>query len=727
MIIAPHRDHRDRNATIPLAHTDLQIDIHDLLATYELRHAFKNHGETPIEAVYSFPVPLDAAFCGMNATIGFDGRQLSAQVLPARGAEQRYDGAISDGDSAVLLEELEPGLLCVNLGNLLPGESGEIVLTFAAALNVADYSARFSLPLVHRPRYGRSRLDALVTPQHDFAVEHPLSVQIRITGLLADCAVRCNLAGVRHHRTDAGAELMMDNALLDRDLVLAFDLAEVPPARAMLVQDETPAGSNQRHDCLAVVTALAPRDDCSPEPARDICLLLDGSGSMIGDAIVQSRQALHSVADLLGEQDRIQVIPFGTRPHPMFRRPLRASELVRQSLYRLADTVDANLGGTEMAAALESALDTLERLDGPPENRIIILVTDGGVTSEQLESVSRRAQTGGVRIFSVAVGSSAGADVLAPLSQATGATMERAMPAEPIDDAVVRQLRRARHSPLLIDTDWGTPQVWPLPAPRVYPGDALTLIARCDATAPPRELTLTLRSPDGQLATRQTITFALPQPDPALRAWAGQHLYAHASDSDKEAVALRYGLITAQTKAVLVHERADADKAAELPQIVPVPHMQPEGMLLYQHAAPAPVAGEYMDIPCFLRRQAGDVPAVLQHAAPEPPALFTAEQKQAFAAALVELLLADILRPDLYLISSRVPPEHQEALVEWLKQSTSTRLLHRISSKQRFDTVALLKELLDEGVPLPAALDDEAEAALAVHLARKPANPHLRY
>ena len=32
-------------------------------------------------------------------------------------------------------------------GNLLPGESGEIVLTFAAALNVADYSARFSLPL----------------------------------------------------------------------------------------------------------------------------------------------------------------------------------------------------------------------------------------------------------------------------------------------------------------------------------------------------------------------------------------------------------------------------------------------------------------------------------------------------------------------------------------------------------------------------------------------------
>ena len=69
----------------------------------------------------------------------------------------------------------------------------------------------------------------------------------------------------------------MDNALLDRDLVLAFDLAEVPPP-AHAGAGRNAAGSNQRHDCLAVVTALAPRDDCSPEPARDICLLLDGSG-----------------------------------------------------------------------------------------------------------------------------------------------------------------------------------------------------------------------------------------------------------------------------------------------------------------------------------------------------------------------------------------------------------------------------------------------------------------
>ena len=134
-----------------------------------------------------------------------------------------------------------------------------------------------------------------------------------------------------------------------------------------------------------------------------------------------------------------------------------------------------------------------------------------------------------------------------------------------------------------------------------------------------------------------------------------------------------------------------------------------------------------MDIPCFLRRQAGDVPVVLRDAAPKTPALFTAEQKQAFAAALVELLLADILRPDLYLISSRVPPEHQQALVEWLKQSFRTRLLHRISSKQRFDTVALLKELLNQGVPLPTALDDDAKPHFALHLARKPTNPHLPY
>ena len=96
-------------AVSPLAHTTLRATITDLLCEYELRHVFRNEGAQAIEAVYSFPIPLDAAFIGMDATLAGD--TLSAQVLPARQASREYDQAIGEGDSAVLLEQLQPGLL----------------------------------------------------------------------------------------------------------------------------------------------------------------------------------------------------------------------------------------------------------------------------------------------------------------------------------------------------------------------------------------------------------------------------------------------------------------------------------------------------------------------------------------------------------------------------------------------------------------------------------------
>ena len=703
MIAAPHR-HTD--ATTPLAHSALNILITDLLAEYELRHVFHNPHECAIEAVYSFPVPLDAAFLGMTATLA--GETLAAQVQPARAAERRYDQAIGDGDSAVLLEQVEPGMLCVNLGNLKPGEDGDIVLRFAAALGVADATARFCLPLVHRPRYGRSRLDAVVTPTHDFAVEHPLDAQIHIRGLLATCPVSCTSAGARFSHTQNETVLHLQNAMLDRDLVLNFALDHAPPAQAHLVADDT--------DCLAILHAIASLPPDAPTAPRDICLLLDGSGSMNGDAIAQSRQALIAVADALRDTDRIQIIRFGTRPHSLFRRPLQASERVKDSLRQLVSTVNADLGGTEMAAALESALAALARLDGPPEQKIVILVTDGAVTAHELEAVTAKAVSSGVRIFSVAVGSSAGADVLAPLSQATCATLERAVPAEPIDDAVMRQFRRARHQPLTIDADWGDARVQPIPAAPVYPGDALALIARCSQQNPPRQVTLNLHPPHALQGTRQTLLFEPPRDNPALRAWAGQQLHACAAEDTRESLALRYGLITPQTKAVLVKLRAADDKADGLPRVMPVAHMLPEGMVSDFCMAAAPPAAEYFDIPCFLRRSVSEPVPTPHHAdkpAAAPPPTFTQEQKNAFAHALAELLLADILRPNLYLMTCRLAPEHRAPFKSWLKQALFT---DHLGDRQRFDPLKLLQRLLDEGATL--ILDDDQEAMLTARLLR---------
>lgn len=676
----------------PLSRSMLRIVIDDLLAEYELSHVFHNESDEDIEAVYSFPVPLDAAFGGMDATL--DHRTFSASVLAARAAERTYDEAIEQGDSAVLLEEVSPGMLCVNLGNLRPGEQGEIVLRFSAAVAVADGRARFSVPLVQRPRYGWHDGDPRTVPQHDFAVVHPLEADIRVRGLLAGRPVQCSVSGARFAHVDGETSLRLDAAMLDRDLVLVFDLDATPTARARRVEDGDGA--------MAVANFTLPAAE--GDMPLDIALLLDGSGSMTGDAIAQSRRALEALADALRDDDRIHVIRFGSATRALFRRPLHVVPRVRDALRELVGSVESDLGGTEMELALDEAIDALVALDGD-RPRAIVLVTDGAVTEDEIAEPRERAAALGVRVFVVAVGSSAGVDVLAPLAQATRGALERAVPAEPIDAGVLRQLHRARNQPVPVAVEASIPEARVLPIEVAYPGDAVTAIAVCPTRA---EFAFRIRI--GQ-APEQVIPAGPVVRAPALRAWAGRQAFLHAeSDEAREAIALRYGLISPQTRAVLVCARADDDKAVGLPQIRPVPHMVPHGMvraamsmrygLDVQRVLMACSRDDDRDVPMFLRRSKDAGEAV------EPAPELDASTRDELARVLAHALLAGEAALAREALLARIAePACRDVARAWMEY-------HDIETAD----VELLTRLVDEGAELPP-LPDDAEAALAVLLA----------
>ena len=552
----------------PLSSTTLDVLITDLVAEYTVRHRFENKCDESIEAVFTFPVPLDAVFLGMKATLA--GETLLAKIHARQKAARMYDDAIADGNSGVLLSAPEPGVLNILLGNLKPHECGDIELKFATMLRVADRSARFSLPFVHRPRYGKWRLEDLETPTHDFAIEHPMSATIRVTGLLASAPVTCVTHAARFAHTCDTSELTIPQAMLDRDLVLSFELEQGLAPTGHLIADGEAS--------LGMASFVLPMRDELPNPL-DLCLVLDCSGSMTGDAIGQSRRAMGAIIDALGELDRIQVLRFGSTVVPMLHRPLMATSRVRESLRELVQTVNADLGGTEIGNALGVALKQL----GPSEEnraRAIILVTDGAVQPNGLINAQSAAKESGVRIFVVAVGSSAGAEVLGPVAEATGGVLERAVPAEPIDVGVMRQFRRARETgPVQLRVSWLGCDAISIPMGVAYPGDAASVSARLpgnnggEAIIEAPTLDFTLHVPLGAQVKA-----------PALRALLGQQLYRLANADKREALAQRYELLTTETSAVIVKLRAENEKGESLPVIMPVQQMTPQGMVTNEHS-----------------------------------------------------------------------------------------------------------------------------------------------
>lgn len=701
---------RNHVAKSPLSHTHLQVHINDLLASFELRHQFRNDGNAPIEAIYSFPMPLDAAFGGMQARIGT--RTRVAQVLPRTQAERRYDDAIADGEAAVLLEQLEAGMVCVSLGNLAPGEDGEIVLRFHCLLAVAGGYARFSLPLVHRPRYGRSRLDGWSAPSHDFSVEHPLSVAIRVSGLLAARPLACSSAGARYARDDADTLIEIPTALLDRDIALRFELGAQP----LLVGRRADDGEGS----IALFTASVPDLTDADDQPTAFCLLLDCSGSMLGDAIEQSRAALKVVAETLGAQDLLQVIRFGDVQKMLFRRPLKVAPSVRDALHALVGTIEANLGGTEMGAALDTALTQLEQHAGEMRERVVLLVTDGAVQPGSLDAALARAQALGVRIFVVAVGSSAGVDVLQPLAEGSQGVVERAVPAESIDAGVRRQLHRARNQPVRVAVRWQGGKGTSLPLAVSYPGDAVNIVAHW-RDRQPRKALLDIG------AERFVIEPSAVEASvaPGLRAWFGQRAHACAVGHKRAEIAVRYGLVTAETSAVLVAERAADEKLSQLPVQVPIAHMQPAGMIasvscirrsatdtgllsgsFLQHVASSN-AIDYLNIPSFLRRQSDDVPP---RPTPAPAArssevpVLPAALRDQLARIIAERLLDGASAMDSGRVLSQLDDGNRALARAWLAVYAADGI-----------TLATLRLLLDAGAS--PALDDEDEARLAVLLA----------
>ena len=538
---------------------------------------FHNPGEKNLEVVYTFPLPWGAVLLGVEVVLG--DKHLSGLVVEKVQAEAEYEEALSEGNAAIMLEKNADHSYSLNLGNLAPGEDCLITLRYAQVLSFEQGGLRLLIPTTIAPRYGRTGgstgLKPHQAPESSVTADHLFSLEIRVHGELtkARIASPSHNIGMAISSAESGNIIKLSltrRSSMDRDFVLVIDQV-AHDSLAVCAQDPIEPG-------VVVLAGFRPRLQAQAPLAAKVKLLVDCSGSMAGDSIEAAKRALQSIVQQMNTGDRFSLSRFGSTVEHRSRGLWKLTEITRQAAQRWVSELGADLGGTEMEAALNSTFALEKTLCSD-----VLLVTDGEINA--IDSTIESAKQSGHRLFVVGIGSSPAEAHLRRLAEATGGACDFVAPGEAVEPAVLRMFTRLR-SPRLTDirlscsdgmmTQW----VSPLPG-SVFDGDTVNVFARLPAL-PEGELHLTGNRPeDGAIQEIGAIRAEPARESAATLARLAAAIRCQSASTEAREIttqrAVAYQLVTEQTNFLLVHERAEADKATDMPELAKVDPMLAAG------------------------------------------------------------------------------------------------------------------------------------------------------
>ena len=566
---------------VPLQGLDVDADIRDLLSEVTVTQTYRNAEAVNIEAVYTFPLPLEAVLLELTVTIGE--RVLCGKVIEKQTAEARYEEAITDGDTAIMLEQDEPGMYTMNVGNLQAGETVVIRFRYAMLQRWSGDHLRFLLPTTIAPRYGDPGMGGLAPhqqPEYDPLGERDYSLRVWVSGLLAGAEMESPSHAISVTRESGRAviQLVRGAAPLDRDFVLNFRLSESEPTCLSIDRDI--------EGYVALASFKPVFDVAQDESPRSLKVVVDCSGSMGGDSIAQAREALLRILDSLRPQDYFNIVAFGSDHAALFGRQVSVNHKNIEKARRFVRGLDADRGGTEIGAALQAAYSLAGKPDIPQD---VLLITDGEVWNS--EPVLRDARETGHRIFTVGVGASVAEHFVRQLAETCGGACELVSPNENMAERIYRHFQRMC-SPRARDVSIGWP-VTPkasfpeVPGP-VYEGDTVHAFAWFEQS-PEGDASMEFTMPGGQrikqiarLRSDTGLGTAAPETDAGVagtlaRIAAAKKLRSLDDAQAGAELACRYQLMSAWTNCLVVDVREEREKAEDLPALRKIPQMLSAG------------------------------------------------------------------------------------------------------------------------------------------------------
>lgn len=574
---------------ISISQHHVEVVVDGPVARVTVRQIFRNPSGAVVEGVFLFPLPKDAAPSDFQMNV--DGQVLEGQILDADEARSIYDAIVRRNLDPALLEYVGQGLFRTNVFPIPAGAERSLTFTYSQVVPQVDGLYRFTYPLRTR-QYSSEPVESLSVSltlvnqpglRTLYSPSHPVSIQR--TG-------------------DTGAQIGFEAARTqpEQDFELFFGTDD--SAIGLNLLSYAPAGEDGFFLLLAAPGIEVEADEIVQ---RDLVLVLDTSGSMQGEKIVQAQAAARYVVSHLNPGDRFNLIHFSTGVS-LWQGTLQPAtpERVEDALGWI-DRLDA-AGSTDINRALLEALAQLapgtsgEMADRPG---YIIFLTDGLPTQGVIlpEQIRRTVlqnvpQDRPLRLFNFGVGYDVNTDLLDSLSGDLGGRSTYVTPDERIDEKV-SGFYAGISTPVLSGVEMavldesGAPVAlndsYPFPLPDLFAGEQLVLAGRYDPGAAGAVTVVLSGAVNGRAVQHRYRAQRLVDAGGEFfvaRLWATRKIGALLAqirlDGPKSelvdelvALSLTYGIVTPYTSYLVM----EPDLAMEgLPPLAPQANLAPQGL-----------------------------------------------------------------------------------------------------------------------------------------------------
>ena len=407
-----------------------------------VQHIFRSEEDKPIEAIYCFPLPRDAALRQFRIT--GEGFEAHSELKETEAAVKAYEKGISMGSLSALMRQYGDGMVNLTVGNIRPKETVTVHLEILCGVELRDDGFRFRFPFTLAPAY-HSRARTAVTAQGEAEMElpadefgdmilpsfredasrlHQVGFELSIMSQLAldeigspSHAVRVRQDGDRSARVALAAEKDVPN----RDLVLDTRFKSIEP--------QVLAGRTKDGNCRFAAIVPSSSFGANTETPRRVVILLDRSGSMQGEPISQARKAIEACLGVLTETDSFGLVAFDNEALRFQPALVSGTREFRDQAHEFLMRVNAR-GGTELARGFLEAAKLLEGGAGD-----ILILTDGQVAGS--EKILADARSAGIRLHCLGIGSASQDRFLALLARETGGVSRFVTPRERVDLSAV--------------------------------------------------------------------------------------------------------------------------------------------------------------------------------------------------------------------------------------------------------------------------------------------------